>query len=210
MAVPPLVSLPASSCFATVTFSLTHVVAITPSPFTLEEQSFKWPGEKWLVSVSLPPIKDPAIAAEWKAFGLKLKGRYGYFLMGDPLGKVPRGVATGTPKVDGVAQTGEELDTKGWTANIQGIMKTGDYFQLGIGDNSRLYMLLEDVNSDASGKAKFVFSPALRSPPQDEQAIIIDNPQGVFRLTDNTWSWTERPGRIYNSISFDASEVVNA
>lgn len=208
MAVPPLVNMPQSSCMASITMGLVRVVGVSQSPFTLEEQSYKWPGEMWTVDFVMPPMKDD-VAREWKAFGLKLQGQYGYFLMGDPLGRVPKGVATGTPLVNGINQNGNTLSTNGWTPNVQNILMAGDYIQLGSGVSSKLHMVTENVNSNSSGEANLPLEPALRSSPADNAPIVVNNPRGVFRLTSNTWMWQVSPGPFYR-MSFQAQEVVSA
>lgn len=209
MSTPPLLELPNSSCIASVTMTLSRVVGITASPFTLEEQAFKWPGEQWSLNFSMPPILNRRVASQWKAFALKLEGAYGRFLIGDPAARLPSGVATGTPLVDGGNQVGNVLATKGWTAGVDGILLAGDYFQLGTGTNARLHMLTEDANSDSNGDAILSFVPAIRTSPTDNQAVIVQNPRGVFRLRDNSFSWSVLPGPRYQ-LSFEAVEVVNA
>lgn len=207
MSTPPLLELPSSACAGTMVMTLQNVVAVTESPYTMGEQSFRWPGQRWLLSFTIPPITKRAIAADWIAFGLGLKGRYGYFLAGDPLGKNPRGVASGAPVVDGLNQTGDSLATTGWTPNTQGILLKGDYFQLGTGSSSRLHFVKEDINSDASGNAVLYFEPELRISPNDGAPLTVINPRGVFRLQTNDFSWSVSPGPIYR-LSFEASEVL--
>lgn len=209
MSTPPLVSLPSSSCFASIVMTMTRVIGATTSPFTLEDQFFKWPGAAWSVEVSMPPMKDRRIVGEWQAFGLNLEGSYGRFLMGDPLRKTPLGVATGTPLVDGGSQEGNTLLTKGWTNNINGILLPGDYIQLGINESSKLHMVTEVANSNGSGKAAIKIHPPLRSSPPDGSSIITQNTVGLFRMVDNNFSWSVSPGGFYR-FSFRAQEVVNA
>lgn len=209
MSTPPLLNLPASACFANIVMTLTRTVGATVSPFTLEEQFFKWPGSAWSAEVSLPPITSRAIAADWISFGLNLEGSYGHFLMGDPMGKTPRGVATGTPIVSGANQNGNTLITTGWTPSTTGILLKGDYIQIGTGSSSRLHMVTQDVNSDGSGLANLNIQPALRTPPPNLSTVYTHNTVGLFRMVDNNFSWGVSPGVIYR-ISFRAQEVVLA
>lgn len=204
-----LIDLPDSSCAASVSMSIMRVAPRTTSPFTLDTQSFLWPGEQWSMEFNMPTIVDRGIAQEWIAFGVKLKGSYNYFLMGDPSARNPLGVATGTPQVAAASQTGNLLQTKGWTPNVVGIMRAGDYIQLGSGVNSRLHMVTDDADSDASGLANLSIEPALRSSPALNSAIVTSDAKGVFRLIDNTFSWSVAPGKKYN-LSFSAVEVINA
>lgn len=209
MSTPPLLNLPSSSCIASVVMTLTRAVGVTQSPFTFEEQSYRWPGEMWAMEFALPPIVNRAVAAEWKSFALKLEGQYGRFLMGDPSARLPAGSALGTPLVNGINQTGNTLVTDGWTPNQQGALLPGDYIQLGTGASSKLHMVTNTVNSDGAGNATLEIVPALRSSPADNAPIVISDAKGVFKLTNNSFSWQVSPGGIYR-ISFTAQEVVSA
>lgn len=209
MSTPPLLELPVSACAASAVLTLNRVVGITVSPFTLEEQTFKWPGEQWSIDFRMPPFVSRRIASEWIAFSLKLKGSYGMFLLGDPSARNPQGVATGTPQVDGAGQTENTLITKGWANNVAGILLRGDYIQLGTGAASSLHMVVDDANSDSSGRATLSIEPAIKRSPADSSALVVNNARGVFKLAQNSYSWSVDPGPIYR-LSFQAVEVVNA
>ncbi len=68
--------------------------------------------------------------------------------MGDPVNTSPRGAATGTPLVKGASQTGNTLTTDGWTTGVTGILKAGDWIQLGTGSTSTLHKLQQAADSD--------------------------------------------------------------
>lgn len=205
----PFIQLPTSSCIASVAMTMTRVVGVTQSPFTLEEQFFQWQGEQWAIEFTLPPIVNRNVAAQWKAFGMKCEGGYATFLLGDPSAKVPLGVATGTPIVDGAGQEGNLLLTSGWTANTDGILKAGDYIQLGEDEGAHLHMLVEDADSNADGEAVLYLMPALRESPENNSTVITHNARGLFRMVENSFSWPVRAGPVY-SFSFRAQEVINA
>lgn len=207
MSVPALITVPSSSCYASVIITMERVVGVTGSPYSLQEQSFKWPGERWSLDLRMPPMTDRSVAAEWQSFMMKLEGRFNVFLMGDPSAKTPRGVATGTPLVDGANQVGTTLATKGWSNSITNIMRAGDYIQLGTGLTARLHMVVEDVNSDGSGNCNLKIYPALRESPANNAAIVTNDAKGVFRLMEDAFSWSVDPGPVYR-MSFNAIEVV--
>jgi hypothetical protein len=117
--------------------------------------------------------------------------------MGDPVNTQPRGVASGTPLVDGAGQTGNQLNTKGWTPNITGILRAGDWVQLGTGATSRLYKVLDDVNSNANGEATLTLFPNLRSSPANNAALTISSPKGVWRLAANDVGYDIQTGQFY-------------
>ena len=179
------ISLPSSpGAFA---FRLTQVstASVNESSFTGTQQVVEWPREFWKLSVGMPPM-ERADAAAWVAALVSLRGMTNTFLAGDPSAATPQGVATGSPLVNGNQAGGSKtLATKGWTHNVTGILKAGDYIQLGTGSGSRLHMVLKDVNSDSSGNATLDIFPRLRVAVATNDVITISNCVGVFRLAAN-------------------------
>jgi hypothetical protein len=205
MSDPEIIELPASSCAARATIQLQRVISKSESSFTLAQQLFRHPGEKWLLTIQMPPIVNRVIAGQWKAFGLRLKGGFNRFRYGDPLAKNPMGIATGSPVVDGAGQTGNELEIRGAGIGVAGWLLAGDMLQIG----DSLHMNVADADTDGAGKATLLLEPALRTSPADGAAIILTNPRGLFKLVENTWGWEESPGPRWD-ISFNAEEVINA
>lgn len=206
MAVTYPLAIPTNKGLAKVRLTANNVVGVSQSPFTARQQVYKYTGQFWEADISLPPMKR-ADAEYWISFLLKLNGSYGTFLLGDPNGAIARGVATGTPLVKGANQTGSDLITDGWTPNTTGILKAGDYIQLGTGSTSLLHKVLDDVNSDGSGNATLTLWPDLRSAPSDNAAIVVSAPKGVFRLTAGQQSWDINEATFYG-ITFGAREAL--
>jgi hypothetical protein len=199
-------SLPTTAGIMRVRLVANDVVGVSQSPFTAVQQVYRYTGQFWEADITLPPMKR-ADAEYWISFLLKLNGPFGTFLMGDPNGATPRGAATGTPLVNGAGQTGNELITDGWTNSITGILKAGDYIQLGSGATSRLYKVLDDVNSDGSGNATLTLWPDLRSAPADNAAITVSNTKTTFRLNSAQTSWDINEATIYG-LTFGAREAL--
>lgn len=206
MAITYPLALPLVRSEASVTFGYRDSAAVTASPFTGDEDVQVWSRQGWLAQVSFPPLAE-ADARAVIAWLVSLRGRRGTFLMGDPLRTAPRGVGTGTPLVKGAGQTGEELITDGWTAGQTGILKAGDYLQLGSGSSAYLHMVLADANSDGSGNATFDIFPRLRTAPADNAPITVISPVGRFRLRSNEQRWDEQTAQFYG-ISFDCAEAL--
>ena len=183
-----------------------RAVGVTTSPLTFQTQVVQFSGQRWLAEVGLP-LMLRAAAEEWVAFFGKLDGQYGTFLMGDPNGGTPRGVATGTPLVKGASQTGNSLITDGWTISITNILRAGDYIQIGTGLGAQLYKVLNDANSDGAGDATFDIWPNLRSSPVDNAPVIITNTVGLFRLQANKTPWDINEAAHYG-IAFSAAEAL--
>lgn len=199
-------SLPSTPSWMKVNFSANNIVGVTKSPFTGQQQVYQWPGENWSADVSLPPM-DQVTAEAWVTFLISLRGALGTFYLGDVLHTAPVGVATGTPVVNGAqGSMSNTLATKGWTHSITGILKAGDFIQIGTGTSQRLYKVLTDANSDSSGDATLDIFPSLREGVSDSQSITITNTAGTFRLTTNDRTWNVDNAKHYG-IDFKAEEA---
>jgi hypothetical protein len=200
-------SLPTTTSYKKMNLTATNVVGLSKSPFTLQQQTYQWPGEAWMLDVALPPMKIDQAQA-WVAFLVSLRGQLGTFYAGDEALLAPRGIATGTPLVNGAQNSmSMTLVTKGWTVSVTGILKAGDYIQLGTGVQQRLYKVLTDANSDSSGNATLDIFPRLREGVSDNQPISLTSCQGTFRLPTNDRMWSVDEALIYG-IDFKAEEAL--
>lgn len=163
-----------------------RVVAISSSPFTGQQQVQEHPGAWWEAEVTFAPMERDR-AAEFRAFLLKLHGRRGTFLLGDPMSAAPRGTAIAAV-VSGAGQTGAQLAVSGMGAGKT--LRAGDYVEL---PGHRLHMVVDDVTASGTGTAILNLEPALRSSPANGAALVLVNPRGAFRLTaDAGWSEESR------------------
>lgn len=197
------ISLPSSPTARRITIRPRSAVAGDSSGFTLQSQTYAWRGQRLEAEVQLPPMTR-ADAAAWVAALVSLNGQEGSFLLGDTSATTPRGVATGTPLVKGAGQTGTDLITDGWTTGVTGILKAGDWIQLGSGSTARLHLVLADADSDGLGDATLVLWPALRSSPADNAALTITAAKGLFQLAGPI-EWSVDEMRLYG-LSFPAVE----
>lgn len=184
MAISYPITLPTAQGFRRVTIAPRSAVAIYASPFTGQQQVYQHPGQFLTASIELPPM-DRSSAAGFVAAMLSLQGLTGTFLFGDPAWTSPRGVGTGTPLVNGGSQTGQDLITDGWTTSQTGIVKAGDWLQIGSGATQQLCMVLADANSNGSGVATISLFPRIRTAFADNTAITVNNPKGVWRMSDD-------------------------
>lgn len=196
-------SLPSSRQIQSFRMKAVDIVGTSQSPFSGAQQVYRYTGQYWEADIKLRPMNREE-AELWISFFLKLKSSFGTFLLGDPVGAVPMGIGTGSPLVNGSGQSGSSLITDGWTPNISGILKAGDYIQLGSSASARLYKVLDTVNSNAFGEATLNVWPDLRSSPSDNEAITVNNPKGVFRLSTPS-EWNVEEAQTYG-ISFGARE----
>lgn len=204
MAITYPLSLPTTSGLASVSLQYYCGNSIIQSPWTGQTQVQATEADYWLADITLPPM-DVFEFGPWRAFLAALRGQLGTFLLGDPTMTSPTGIASGTPRVDGASQSGFTLATKDWTASQTGILKAGDYIQLG----QRLYMIVEDADSDGDGDATLEIRPRLREAPGDGDGITTTSCKGLFRLSNNTAPIVQTAGdSLQYSISFAAIEAI--
>ena len=198
-------TLPTATGIRTQNFTLTRAVAVTTSPFTFQTQVHQHQGEFWQTVISLPPMLR-ANANLWLSFLLQLRGRRGTFKIGDQDAKSITGAATGTIRVNGASQTGNQVALDGFANSTSNVFKAGDYIQIG----SYLYMVIENVTSNGSGEANVKIEPALRQGIEtiaDDATVIYSNTTTLMRLDSNETGWNTDEVSKYG-ISFSASEAL--
>lgn len=182
-----------------------NAVAHGWSPFTFQGQVQAFAGQMWQAEVSLPPMKR-AQAEAWLAWLVSLRGPYGTFLMGDPLGCTPRGQAAthlGTPII--TAQTGGSVAVTGASASRAGWLLAGDYVQLGSGATATLHKVLADANTNASGETTLELWPHLRA--SRSGAVVVSNTAGRWRLTGTEHGWSSSELAVYG-VTFGCMEAI--
>lgn len=130
-----------------------------------------------------------------KAFLTRLNGRAGRFRLTPPdLNQL--GTRLGTGLVDGAGQTGDTLNTKGWTINQTNLLEPGDYINF----NGELKMVVETATSDGAGLSSIIIAPPIRKSTNDNDAIEVTDPQGIFMLTnDNQAGWDVQSNFIHGA-----------
>lgn len=209
MAITYPLSIPTSIGVEQVELRAVHAVGLSESPFTFRQQVVRHQGERWEASIRIPPVKAN-LAEPWVAFLLKLRGKYGTFLLGDPSRSVPLGaasVAPGTPQVKGGTQIGDELLIDGCPSNTTNYLIAGDYIQLGSGATATLYKVLTNASTDASGSVLLDIWPRIASAPEDNASVTVSSAKGLFRLNSNITSWTINNINSYG-IEFEAVGVL--
>ena len=198
-------TLPTATGVTTQNFGLRRTVAITQSPFTAQQQVFEHEGSQWNATITLPPmLKDKA--SIWLSFFLQLRGFRGTFKLGDQDRKTIQGTATGTVRVNGASQTGNQVALDGFTASRANVFLAGDYIQI----NSYMYMVTANVTANGSGEANVKIEPALRTgiePINNDTTVIYLNTTTLMRLDSNELNWDTNNVSLYG-ISFSCSEAL--
>lgn len=198
-------TLPTATGVTTQNFGLRRTVAITQSPFTAQQQVFEHEGSQWNATITLPPmLKDKA--SIWLSFFLQLRGFRGTFKLGDQDRKTIQGTATGTVRINGASQTGNQVALDGFTASRANVFLAGDYIQI----NSYMYMVTANVTANGSGEANVKIEPALRTgiePINNDTTVIYLNTTTLMRLDSNELNWDTNQVSLYG-ISFSCSEAL--
>jgi hypothetical protein len=151
--------------------------------------------QRWVITADWVGLTR-AQFAPIQAFVLAQRGQWDTFTAALPAHKLPQGIATGTPVVNGANQQGRSLATRGWTMNLAGVMKAGDF--LGISGQTKVYMVTADANSDSTGSATLLIEPALLMVPSDNVSLVVRNVMFTLAMGGDTLESAVAPGSIYN------------
>ena len=145
-------------------------------------------GERWRVQLTYNNLSGDDKAA-LRAFLVRLNGQEHRLRITDE-SLIQRGALSGTPLVNGAAQTGSILAIDGCGNNVTNWIRAGDMF----GVDGRLKMAVLDASSDGLGELSLTFKPRILTAPPTNDPIIVSAPTGVFILEGNSTGWPNRPG----------------
>ncbi len=198
-------TLPSVSGPRSIELRAVNATALNQSPFTFQSTAYEYTGQMWQADIDLPSL--PRNDAEvWVGWLLSLRGRAKTFLLGDPAGATPRGLAAtfpGSPSISN--QVGGSITVTGASANKTGWLLPGDYIQIGSGDTATLHKVLERANTNASGEASLEIWPYVRGTRSG--SVTVRNAVGRFRLASNEQAWSINEATIYG-ITFGAMEAI--
>lgn len=196
------IAMPESPGNRELSFVMDSAVGRSVSPFSFTEQVYVWPGQRWRVILKLPAM-TAADAFAWQAFFGELNGMAGTFWVHDPHFARTSEVDFGLPQLDGAHTAGATFQSRGWNPDMRVLFK-GQKIEVG----GRLRQVLDDVYSDADGKAEVRCWPACIS-LVDGQAIEWQNPRGVFRASSvPEFTWDK--ARLQAGFQFSAEEAILA
>lgn len=151
--------------------------------------------QRWVISADWIGLTR-AQFAPIQAFVIAQRGQWDIFTAILPAHKLPQGLATGTPQINGANQQGRSLTTRGWTANLANALKAGDF--IGIAGQTKVYLVTADVSADASGLATIPIEPALMAVPADGALLVVRNVPFTLAMAGDLLEAAVVPGSIYN------------
>lgn len=193
--------MPTSPAFTQSDWGISRTVAISESPFTGATQVHKYSKAQWTISLTLPPMKRD-LARQWQAFFMKCEGRANTFLLGDPDGKVLTGGNLPT-SITIAASAAIGATSVNLTIGSGKKISEGSYLQFSTGENSKLYMVVDDNTGDGVVSIQ----PPLKAAIATSTTVVFSAAQGVFRMDDNDLRWTADHVSRYG-ITFSCSEAL--
>lgn len=152
-------------------------------------------GQKFSITLDYPPMSRSNFAPI-KAFIMKQRARLNTFTVIPPIVSDAQGVATGTISVNGAISSGATTCAiDGMATSTNDILKAGDYFRFTGQD--KVYMAVEDLDSDGTGSGTLTFEPPLRSDVADDVALIYDNVDFTVRLSNDIQEYSIVTNDLY-------------
>lgn len=147
------------------------------SPFTGDEQVVDTPGSKWVFEVTIGQLKDAATARRFSTLLERVGGRRHCLRLYDF--SMPKKTVLGAPVVNEAQSMRRYLSTRGWTPSRR-VFEAGEWLQVG----DELKRVVDDVWSDASGRATVNIEPELRATYASGTPLQVARPLGLFRIDD--------------------------
>ena len=158
----------------------TTIVSVTASG---RKQARQIDGQKFAITLQFPTMTR-AEFAPIKAFIMKQRSRLENFTIVPPTVKNALGVASTVLNVDGALTAGTTTaNIDNMTVSTNGILKAGDYFRFT--GQQKVYMAVEDLNSDGYGEGTLTFEPPLRANVADDAVLVYDNVDFTVSLTND-------------------------
>lgn len=168
-----------------------HQPTLVSVAHSLKRQVRTRGAQRWAAALTYPPMSRAVFAPLW-AFLVAQRGQYEAFQAVLPGYGTPLGTATGTPLAKGAAAAGATLiPTDGWTININGILKAGDYLKFA--NHTKVYMAVADANSNGFGEATLSITPKLVTVVADNEALTVSSVPFTWQLAGDQVEQSVQP-----------------
>ena len=171
---------PSSPAPSSVTISSNQntIVSITSSG---RRQARQIDGQRFRLTAKFPVMSRTEFAPIL-AFIVKQRSQVESFQFVPPTLDDALGVASGVISVNGAINAGvTSVAIDGMANSTNGVFKAGDFFRFT--GQTKVYMVMADVNSNGSGQGTLTFEPPLRSNVADNAVLIYSNVDFTVGLT---------------------------
>jgi hypothetical protein len=160
------------------------------------------PGQFWNIKLTTTAL-DQDEMMDLFAFLTAQKGQYESFGIIPPIHGTTRGTGvSGVPLITQAYAAGAStIRANGGS----GTLKTGDFIKFS--NHDKIYMLITDVNQDASSEDTFEIYPALFSPVNTSTTIIYNNVEFKVMLNSNVSTFKTQSDGIYK-LEIDVREDI--
>ncbi len=196
-----MIDLPTSPAPAGAEAALIDFGAFLTSPLGGPTQRVDRMGNRFRLSVTMPPMKNVAVGRIWVA--RLIRGKSEGVRMRLPLQGFDPGLP-GVPVVAGTGQTGRTLAIRAATPNA--IFREGQFFSIVTGGRHHLTMVDAETIASATGTATLPVSPMLRVPHLDGDACHFGQPMIEGFVMGDEMAWQMQLARIIG-IAFDLVEA---
>lgn len=156
------------------------IVSVTTSG---RKQARQIDGQRFAITLDFPPMTRSEFAPI-KAFIMKQRSQLNVFTVIPPIVSDAQGVASTTISTNASISAGATTCTvDGMTISTNGILKAGDYFRFT--GQEKVYMAVDDLDSDGSGEGTLTFEPPLRTAVTDNTVVIYDNVDFTVTLVND-------------------------
>ena len=187
---------------ATISSQQATIVSVTTSG---RKQARQIDGQRFSITISFPPMTR-AEFAPIKAFVMKQRSQLENFTFIPPTEGNAQGVASTILNVDGALTAGTTTaNIDNMTVSTNAILKAGDFFRFT--GQQKVYMAVEDLNSDGYGEGTLTFEPPLRANVADNAILIYDNVDFTVSLTNDIQEFSIGTTNYY-SYEVDVAEVL--
>ena len=145
-------------------------------------------GQKFRLRLRLP-VMTRSQFAPILAFIMKQRSQMESFQYVPPTIDDALGVASGVISVNGAISAGvTSVAIDGMANSTSGVFKAGDYFRFT--GQTKVYMVMADVDSNGSGEGTLTFEPPLRDNVSDNAVLIYSNVDFTVGLTGDIQEFT--------------------
>jgi len=138
-------------------------------------------GQRFTLRLQFPPMTRTEFAPII-AFIMKQRSQLESFTYVPATVSTTRGSASTTISVNGSHAAGDNTITvDGMGNNLTGVLKAGDFVRFT--GQTKVYMVVEDLNSNGSGAGTLTIEPPIRSALSDNTVLIYNNVDFTVGLT---------------------------
>jgi hypothetical protein len=177
--------LPSTPGTSSITPQLVDFGSVVTPPLGGEQQRLNRLGNRWALTVQLPPMKIEPAGREWIA--ALNEGVTEGVVFGFP--QVDFNVGTpGATLVNGANQTGSTINLDGFSANYA--IRKGQFFSVIIGGRRFLYQSRTAIAASAGGTVALPITPMIRKSPADNAVCEFAAPmiEGFLQGQGNAWT----------------------